>query len=107
MAVGAQRLSIRSGFDFLKGAANFEIGEVLLPFDSSQPVWLAFLNGVLNTIRVAVFAIITSMVLGAVVGIMRLSNHPILRFLGTAQYSAHHSAFCGVHAHHRTVAGKY
>ena len=56
--------SIRSGFDFLKGAANFEIGEVLLPFDSSQPVWLAFLNGVLNTIRVAVFAIITSMVLG-------------------------------------------
>ena len=75
--------SIRSGFDFLKGAANFEIGEVLLPFDSSQPVWLAFLNGVLNTIRVAVFAIITSMVLGAVVGIMRLSNHPILRFLGT------------------------
>ena len=76
--------SIRSGFDFLKGAANFEIGEVLLPFDSSQPVWLAFLNGVLNTIRVAVFAIITSMVLGAVVGIMRLSNHPILRFLGTA-----------------------
>lgn len=76
--------SIRSGFDFLKGAANFEIGEVLLPFDSSQPVWLAFLNGVLNTIRVAVFAIITSMVLGAIVGIMRLSNHPILRFLGTA-----------------------
>lgn len=74
--------SIRSGFDFLKGAANFEIGEVLLPFDSSQPVWLAFLNGVLNTIRVAVFAIITSMVLGAVVGIMRLSNHPILRFWG-------------------------
>lgn len=76
--------SIRSGFDFLKGAANFEIGEVLIPFDSGKPVWLAFLNGILNTIRVAVCAIVTSMVLGAVVGIMRLSHHPILRFLGTA-----------------------
>ena len=68
--------SIRSGFEFLKGAANFEIGEVLIPFDSGKPVWLAFLNGVLNTIRVAA--------LGAVVGIMRLSHHPILRLLGTA-----------------------
>lgn len=76
--------SIRSGFEFLKGAANFEIGEVLIPFDSGKPVWLAFLNGVLNTIRVAALAIVTSMVLGAVVGIMRLSHHPILRLLGTA-----------------------
>lgn len=75
---------IRSGFEFLKGAANFEIGEVLIPFDSSKPVWLAFLNGVLNTIRVAVCAIVTSMLLGTVVGLMRLSHHPILRLLGTA-----------------------
>lgn len=76
--------SIRSGFDFLQGAANFEIGETMLAFDSGKPVWLAFLNGVLNTIRVAVLAVLTSMVLGAVVGVMRLSKHPILRVLGTA-----------------------
>lgn len=76
--------SIRSGFDFLQGAANFEIGETMLAFDSGKLVWLAFLNGVLNTIRVAVLAVLTSMVLGAVVGVMRLSKHPILRVLGTA-----------------------
>lgn len=76
--------SIRSGFDFLQGAANFEIGETMLAFDSGKPVWLAFINGVLNTIRVAVLAVLTSMVLGAVVGVMRLSKHPILRVLGTA-----------------------
>lgn len=76
--------SIRSGFDFLQGAANFEIGETMLAFDSGKPVWLAFLNGVLNTIRVAVLVVLTSMVLGAVVGVMRLSKHPILRVLGTA-----------------------
>ena len=76
--------SIRSGFDFLQGAANFEIGETMLAFDSGKPVWLAFLNGVLNTIRVAVLTVLTSMVLGAVVGVMRLSKHPILRVLGTA-----------------------
>ena len=58
--------SIRSGFDFLKGAANFEIGEVLLPFDSIQPLWLAFIKGVMNTNSVARFAIINKM--GLVLG---------------------------------------
>lgn len=83
----AQNLSernIRSGFAFLMGSSGFDIGEALIPFDSLQAMWIGFANGLLNTIRVSVISIITAMVLGTVVGLMRLSHHPVLRFLGTA-----------------------
>lgn len=76
--------NIRSGFDFLQSAAGFDIGEALLPFSSSDSVLKAFANGVLNTVRVSLCAIVSAMILGAVVGLMRLAAHPILRFLGTA-----------------------
>ncbi len=76
--------NIRSGFRFLFGAAGFDMGEAVLPFSSGDPVWLGFLNGILNTLRVAAISIVTAMALGTVIGIMRLSNHPVLRLLGTA-----------------------
>ena len=44
----------------------------------------AFLVGMLNTIKVSAVSIIAATVLGVVVGLMRLSRHPMLRFLGTA-----------------------
>ncbi len=76
--------NIRSGFEFLKGSAGFDIGEALLPFSSSDTVLKAFANGVLNTIRVSFLAAISALVLGVVVGLMRLASHPVLRALGTA-----------------------
>lgn len=76
--------NIRSGFSFLQGAAGFDIGEALIPFTSTDTVLKAFANGVLNTVRVALCAIASALVLGVVVGLMRLAEHPILRFLGTA-----------------------
>lgn len=76
--------NIRSGFDFLFAAAGFDIGEKLIPFQSSDPMWKAFLTGIINTIRVAVVSIITATLLGIVVGLMRLSKHPLIRFLGVA-----------------------
>ena len=76
--------NIRSGFGFLSGSAGFDIGEALLPFESTDSVLKAFVNGVLNTIRVSFFAAISALILGVVVGLMRLASHPILRALGTA-----------------------
>ncbi len=76
--------NIRSGFAFLSGSAGFDIGEALLPFESTDSVLKAFVNGVLNTIRVSFFAAVSALVLGVVVGLMRLASHPILRMLGTA-----------------------
>lgn len=76
--------NIRSGFDFLKNAANIEIGESSLAFTSSDSVARAFLIGLLNTLKVSFFAVISATVLGIVVGLMRLAAHPVLRMLGTA-----------------------
>lgn len=76
--------NIRSGFGFLQNSAGFDIGEALIPFTSTDSVLKAFANGVLNTVRVAFFASISALILGVLVGLMRLASHPILRLLGTA-----------------------
>ena len=79
-----QERNIRSGFAFLQNAANFDIGETLLAFGSSDTVLRAFTIGVINTVRVSIFSIFTATILGVVVGLMRLAAHPIIRMLGTA-----------------------
>ena len=86
MTVGAnlEARNIRSGFDFLSARAGFEIGETLIPFSSADSFLRAFGVGTLNTLYVSAWAIVTSTVLGFVVGLMRLSRHPMLRLLGTA-----------------------
>lgn len=75
---------IHSGFAFLSGPAGFDIGEALIPFTSTDHMGRAFVVGILNTIKVSVWAILASTVLGVVVGLMRLSRHPMLKFLGAA-----------------------
>ena len=75
---------IHSGFAFLNNPAGFDIGEALVPFTSADHMGRAFLVGILNTIKVSFVSIIAATVLGVVVGLMRLSRHPLVRFLGTA-----------------------
>ena len=91
MTVGTnlEARNIRSGFDFLSARAGFEIGETLIPFSSADSFLRAFGVGTLNTLYVSAWAIVTSTVLGFVVGLMRLSRHPMLRLLGTAHVEAY------------------
>ena len=49
---------IQSGFDFLGGAAGFDIGETIIPYESLDPYWMAFVIGVLNTLRVAIIGVV-------------------------------------------------
>ncbi len=72
---------IQSGFGFLTGAAGFDIGETVLPFDALDPYWAAFLAGVLNTLRVAIIGIVCATVLGTVLGIGRFSHNALVRGL--------------------------
>jgi len=72
---------IQSGFDFLKQAAGFDIGESLYPFDSEQPYWQAFLVGVTNTLRVAILGIVLSTLLGTLLGVGRFSRNALVRGL--------------------------
>ncbi len=76
--------NIQSGFAFLSERARFEIGESLISFDSTSSYFRAFLTGMLNTIKVSIVAILTSTVLGVLIGLCRLSKHPLLKLLGAA-----------------------
>lgn len=70
---------IRAGFDFLWAPAGFNIGESLLDFSASDNYLAAFLVGVLNTLRVAMGAVLLTTVLGVAIGLGRLSHHPLVR----------------------------
>jgi len=70
---------IQSGFDFLAQPAGFDIGEGWLPYDSADPYWKAFLAGVVNTLRVAVFGIVLTTILGTLLGVGRFSRNALLR----------------------------
>lgn len=80
-ATNMRARGIHSGFDFLDGAAGFDIGESLFPFDSSEPYWRAFLVGMTNTLRVAVLGILLTTVLGTLVGVGRFSRNALVRGL--------------------------
>jgi general L-amino acid transport system permease protein len=75
---------IQSGFDFLTSAAGFDIGEGLFDFDSSKGYWLAFVAGLLNTLRVAVIGIILTTLIGTLVGVGRFSRNALVRGLCSA-----------------------
>ena len=72
---------IQSGFDFLESPAGFDIGETLMPYDSLDPYWKAFLVGVLNTLRVAIIGIALATLLGALLGVGRFARNAIMRGL--------------------------
>ena len=81
--------NIRSGFHFLMNRAGFEISDRLVAYSSSDPLWKAFLVGLLNTLRVSACSIVTATVLGVVVGLMRLSRNGVVRLLGAAHVEAY------------------
>jgi general L-amino acid transport system permease protein len=72
---------IQSGFGFLTGAAGFDIGESVIPFDALDPYWKAFGVGILNTLRVAIVGIALATLLGTMLGIGRYSHNAIVRGL--------------------------
>jgi len=72
---------VRSGFDFLMDPARFEVAEGWLDFEGSQPLWRAFLAGLINTVRASVLAAAISVVLGTLLGIGRLAPHMLVRWL--------------------------
>jgi len=68
------------GFDFLRHPANFEIGDTSgLQFSPEHSFGRAILIGLVNTARVAVVGCALSIVLGFVLGVLRLSDNAALR----------------------------
>ena len=74
---------IQSGFGIFTQPAGFAIGESLIGYDASDPIWKAFLVGLVNTLRVALIGIVFTTVLGLALGIGRLSRNFLLRGICT------------------------
>jgi general L-amino acid transport system permease protein len=72
------RQKIATGFHYLGQAAGFEIAESMIPFSPSDSYGRAILVGLLNTLHVSVLSIIAATVIGATIGIGRLSPNWLL-----------------------------
>ena len=75
------RLGITSGYGFLDRPANFGIGEVMIPYSPADTYGRAIMVGLLNTIKVAIVGCILATILGIFLGILRLTNNPLLSVL--------------------------
>jgi general L-amino acid transport system permease protein len=70
-----RKQGIATGFGFLHKEASFEIGESLIPYSAANTYARALLVGALNTIKVAFIGIILTILLGTIVGMLRLSSN--------------------------------
>lgn len=79
-----ERQGIATGFGFLDEPAGFDIGESFIPFDASQSYGDALLVGILNTLYISFFSIITATILGVTMGVLSVSNHPVFQHFSRA-----------------------
>lgn len=67
--------NISTGFGFLEREAGFAIGETLIDYTPANTYGRAIWVGLLNTLRVALLAIVLATILGTIIGIARLSKN--------------------------------
>jgi len=88
-AANLEARNIASGFAFLGREAGFEIGETtFLAYGAADSYLRALAVGVLNTFRVAAIGIVAATVLGALLGLARLSPNWLLAKLAAAYVEA-------------------
>jgi general L-amino acid transport system permease protein len=72
--------NMAAGFDFLfNDSAGFAIGEGWVPFGEDDSYFRAMLAGTVNTIRVALPALILATLLGLTLGIASIAQNPLVR----------------------------
>ncbi|CAK0759572.1 putative ABC transporter membrane subunit YhdX [Azospirillaceae bacterium] len=77
------RQHIAAGFGFLAREASFAIGESMIPYTPADSYGQAVVVGLLNTIKVSLFGVVLSTILGVAIGIARLSrNWLVAQFAG-------------------------
>jgi general L-amino acid transport system permease protein len=79
--VNLRRQNIASGFGFLDREAAFGIGESLIAYSPADTYARAFWVGLVNTLYVSALGIVLATMLGAVMGIARLSSNWLIRKL--------------------------
>lgn len=70
-----ERQSVATGFSFLNKESSFEIGESLIPYSAAHSYGRALVVGALNTLKVAFIGIVITLILGAILGVARMSSN--------------------------------
>jgi len=70
-----ERQAIATGFGFLEKEASFEIGESVIAYSAADNYARALLVGVLNTLLVSFIGVILTIILGTIIGVLRLSTN--------------------------------
>jgi len=70
-----ERQAIATGFGFLEKEASFEIGESVISYSAADNYLRALLVGVLNTLLVSFIGVVLTVILGTIIGILRLSTN--------------------------------
>ncbi|MDQ3312040.1 MAG: ABC transporter permease subunit [Actinomycetota bacterium] len=78
VTTNSEERRIRTGWSFLDDRAGFPIPDKR-SFSPNQPMREAFVEGLLNTLRLAVAGIVLATLLGILVGIARLSTNFLVR----------------------------
>jgi His/Glu/Gln/Arg/opine family amino acid ABC transporter permease subunit len=67
--------SYRCAYDFMESEAGFDISDTVVEYTNTDPYWHAFYLGILNTLKVAIFGVILTTIVGTAAGIARLSDN--------------------------------
>jgi general L-amino acid transport system permease protein len=73
--VNLEKQSIATGFGFIHKESSFEIGESLISYSAASSYGRALVVGALNTLKVSFIGIVITLILGAIVGVARLSSN--------------------------------
>jgi general L-amino acid transport system permease protein len=81
-AANLEERKIASGFAFLGREAGFEIGQTFfLKYGAADSYLRALGVGLLNTLMVSLIGIVLATALGTLVGLLRITNNPLVRAL--------------------------
>ncbi len=71
-------------YNFMSSEAGFDISDTVLDYVNTDSYWSAFYNGILNSLRVGLLAVVLTTFLGLFVGIARLSNNWLVNKIALA-----------------------
>ncbi len=72
------RSNLGFGMDFLTLPTRWEIGQNFLNATARDPVWMSFVVGFINTVRVSILGIVLCTVIGLIVALARLSGNALV-----------------------------
>jgi general L-amino acid transport system permease protein len=70
-----KKQNIATGFGFLHKTSSFEIGESLISYSAASSYGRALIVGALNTLYVSSIGVIITIIMGAIIGVARLSTN--------------------------------